>query len=187
MKVKDRLASLWDETKFPSFGTFGTSENFDVLVFGCGIAGLSTALELSKQNLKVAIVDGAKIISGQTSRTTAHLSEVMEDRYARLVKLHSKNNLKLITKGHREAINKIEQTVCEENIDCSFKRIDSYVFLAPEDEKDNLEYEIQCMKECDLDARKINEIPLLNYIIPGVYIPFQAQFQPTAYMKGLVK
>jgi len=46
----------------------------DTVVVGSGIAGLSTAYELSLQGQKVAVLDRGTIGKGMTARTTAHLT-----------------------------------------------------------------------------------------------------------------
>jgi glycine/D-amino acid oxidase-like deaminating enzyme len=53
----------------------------DTVVIGSGIAGLSTAYELSGQGARVVVVDRGRIGSGMTVRTTAHLSANNDDGF----------------------------------------------------------------------------------------------------------
>ena len=49
-------------------------EQCDVAVVGSGIAGLSTAYELSQRGRSVIVIDRGPIGGGMTARTSAHLA-----------------------------------------------------------------------------------------------------------------
>ena len=53
----------------------------DVCIVGAGIAGLSTAYSLSCEGSSVVVLDDGPIGGGMTERTTAHLSNVIDDGY----------------------------------------------------------------------------------------------------------
>ena len=73
--------------------------NTDILVIGGGISGLTTAYCLAKEGRKVILVEDGFIGSGETGRTTAHLTCALDDRYFELKKW---------TKKHFPAIKTIE-------------------------------------------------------------------------------
>src|SRR3954469_4212421 len=57
----------------------------DALIVGAGIAGLTIAYELLGRGLTVAVIDKEpKLGRGMTGRTTAHLSNVIDDRFSAL-------------------------------------------------------------------------------------------------------
>jgi glycine/D-amino acid oxidase-like deaminating enzyme len=51
------------------------------VIVGSGIAGLTTAYELSGQGQKVAVLDRGAIGFGMTARTSAHLSANNDDTF----------------------------------------------------------------------------------------------------------
>ena len=51
----------------------------DVAVVGSGIAGISTAYELSQRGLSVIVIDRQRICGGMTARTSAHLAPLCDD------------------------------------------------------------------------------------------------------------
>jgi hypothetical protein len=61
-------------------------EPVDVVVIGGGIAGLTTAYLVSKSGKKVVVIEDGYIGSGETSRTTAHITHALDDRYYNLEK-----------------------------------------------------------------------------------------------------
>lgn len=54
----------------------------DVCIISVGIAGLTTAYLLSLEGRRVIVLDDGRIGSGETERTTAHLVNALDDRYA---------------------------------------------------------------------------------------------------------
>src|SRR5262245_44965610 len=57
----------------------------DVCIVGAGIAGLTTAYRLAVEGQKVVVLESRPEIGlGETGSTSAHLSSVLDDRFARL-------------------------------------------------------------------------------------------------------
>ncbi len=70
-----RSKSLWmDIAVAPDARPLERNQTCDVLIVGAGMAGISTAYELSTQGRKVMVVDRGAICSGITARTSAHLA-----------------------------------------------------------------------------------------------------------------
>ena len=65
---------------------------------------------------------------GQTQRTTAHLSNALDDRYFEIEWLHGSEGAKLAADSHTAAIDRIESIIGEERIACDFVRLDGYLF-----------------------------------------------------------
>ncbi|HEY0729717.1 MAG TPA: FAD-binding oxidoreductase, partial [Pyrinomonadaceae bacterium] len=56
----------------------------DVCIVGAGIAGMTTAYLLAKEGRSVVVLDDGPIGGGMTGRTTAHLTNAFDDRYAEM-------------------------------------------------------------------------------------------------------
>src|SRR5215831_7068984 len=89
----------------------------DVCVVGAGIAGLSTAYLLAREGKSVVVLDDGPIGSGQTRRTTAHLSNAIDDRYVEIERVHGAEGAKRAAASHSAAIDRIESNVADEAID----------------------------------------------------------------------
>lgn len=161
----------------------------NVVIVGGGIAGMTTAYMLSKVGKKVAVVDDGNIGSGETGRTTAHITHALDDRYYEIEKMHGKRGARLAAESHTAAIDTIESIVREENIDCGFKRLDGYLFLDPTDDesKKSLAKELAATHRAGIVATEIVErAPLKSFDTgPCLRFPNQAQFQPLKYLAGL--
>ena len=81
----------------------------DVCIVGAGIAGLTTAYLLAREGRSVIVVDDGPIGGGQTAHTTAHLSNVIDDRYSNIESMHGKEGSRLAAASHTAAIAKIEE------------------------------------------------------------------------------
>src|ERR671921_507206 len=162
-------------------------EPVDVVVIGGGIAGLTTAYLVSKSGKKVVVIEDGYIGSGETSRTTAHITHALDDRYYNLEKRHGLNGARVAADSHTAAINRIESIVREENIECDFERLDGFLFLDPSDKKESLDKELEATHRVGINTTGIVEkAPLQSFNTgPCIRFPNQAQFQPLKYLRGL--
>src|SRR5258708_13952447 len=72
--------SLWMSiTVAPRAIPLQGDERCDVVVVGSGIAGLSTAYELSEHGRSAIVIDRGPIAGGMTARTSAHLAPLCHD------------------------------------------------------------------------------------------------------------
>src|SRR5437588_321468 len=135
--------SFWERTA-KKFHSAPLSENLstDVCVIGAGIAGVTTAYLLAREDRRVVLVDDGPVGSGMTGRTTAHLVNALDDRYSELEKMLGEEFSRLCAESHTFAIDRIEAIVAEEKIDCDFERLDGYLFLPPDGSIKDLKREL---------------------------------------------
>jgi glycine/D-amino acid oxidase-like deaminating enzyme len=117
----------------------------DVLVVGGGIAGLSAALALIKQGKSVALVEDGLIGSGESGRTSAHLATTVDYGYALIAKRFGIDKAKLVADSHIKSVDRIEEIITAEAIDCDFARVNGYLFSHTENISD-LEKEAQVLQ-----------------------------------------
>jgi glycine/D-amino acid oxidase-like deaminating enzyme/nitrite reductase/ring-hydroxylating ferredoxin subunit len=179
--------SYWiDSVKPLEFETLEKNINTDVLIIGAGIAGLTTAYQLSKAGRKITLVEDGLIGSGETGRTTAHLTCALDDRYYEIEKAFGEDGARKAAESHMAAINWIEKTVQQENIDCDFERIDGFLFIHPTDTKENLEKEFEATQKAGLQTSWVDHVPTLSFEDgPCIRFPMQGQFHIMKYMHGL--
>src|SRR5918999_1998804 len=115
----------------------------DVCVVGAGTAGLSPASPLARNGLPVVVLADGPIGGGETSRTTGHLSNALDDRYHELERLFGEDGAQRAAESHTAAIDRIEAIVAEERIDCGFERKDGYLFGPPGASADELDEELE--------------------------------------------
>ena len=165
------------------------SENMhaDVCIVGAGIAGMSTAYFLTRAGKTVIVLDDGQIGGGMTERTTAHLSNAIDDRYFEIEHLHDEKGAMLAAESHTAAIDRIEAIVAAEGIDCEFERLDGYLFIPPNGSKDLLERELKAAHRAGLtNVEQVGRAPIDGFDTGNcLRFPRQAQFHPLKYLAGL--
>ncbi|MCE9533068.1 MAG: FAD-dependent oxidoreductase [Planctomycetes bacterium] len=186
----ESTTSLWTNEFVPQLAPLDRNESADVCVIGAGISGLTTAYLLTANGQRVIVLDADAIGGGETSRTTAHLSNVSDDRFQTLERIHGEKGSRLFAESHAAAIDRIESIVQEERIDCDFQRVDGYLFQ-PEAEPLTafLEAELEAAKRAGhIDASFLQSPSDVGFAIGScVRFPNQAQFHPLKYLSGLVR
>ena len=182
-----KTISLWMETtEQPAVGSLTADTRADVCVIGAGIAGMSTAYLLAREGRSVVVLDRGPICAGMTARTTAHLSNEIDDRYTEIERLHGKDGARLAAESHTAAIEHYEWIAREERIDCDFERIDGYLFLAPGDREQLLNDECEAAHRAGLkDVQKLAEAPLPFRPGPCLHFPNQGQVHALKFINGL--
>ena len=182
--------SLWEDSgeESPNFGPLLGDIQTGVCVVGGGMAGMCTAYLLAKEGQRVALVTDHGAGQGETARTTAHLTAVLDRRYYKLANIHGGEGACLAAASHTEAINRIERVVREEAIDCGFERVDGYLLLAPGRPRDEIDREFDSAREAYLPVERLDHSPLAPPLnVPCLRFPRQAQFHPLAFIAGLAR
>lgn len=179
--------SLWQKSDKPLFTGMTQNLSTDVCVIGAGIAGLSTAYMLLKEGKRVVVLDRERLGLGETGLTSAHLSNALDDKYSNLERLHGADGARLAAESHTMAIDMIERIQAEENIECEFKRVNGYLFLAPEESVDELVKERDAAHRAGLtDVTLVERAPVAFFDTgPALEFTRQGQFHPIKYIDGL--
>lgn len=177
---------VWRLVEVPRFDSLTANTEADVCIVGAGIAGLSTAYLLAKEGRKVIVVDAGSLAGGETERTTAHLTDILDTRYYLLEWLHGERGARLAAASHRAAIAKIESIIKDEQIQCDFGRLDGYLFEPPGGSGETLEKEWKAARRTGLVADMVAAAPLSGFHTGRcLCFPDQAQFHPLKYLVGL--
>ncbi|WP_035693984.1 FAD-dependent oxidoreductase [Azospirillum halopraeferens] len=195
MKGSGTTTSVWMDTGVADaaaggFTAGGPAEvTADVAVVGAGIAGVTTAYLLQRSGKRVLLLDDGNPGDGETGRTTAHLSNAIDDRYTEIERVHGTGGARLAADSHTAAIDTIERLAREEGIDCGFARVDGYLMLAPGDDPRVLDEERAAAHRAGLTDVERIDLPPGPVAHPGpcLRFPAQARFHPMAYLAGLVR
>jgi glycine/D-amino acid oxidase-like deaminating enzyme/nitrite reductase/ring-hydroxylating ferredoxin subunit len=158
----------------------------DVCVVGAGVAGMLTAYRLTREGRQVIVLDDGPIGGGETGRTTAHLADALDDRYAVLERLHGEQGARLAAQSHRAGIDLIEQVCREESIDCDFTWVDGYLFPGAESGDQSLERELHAARRAGVDVEWAESPPCAPFgDVRGLRFARQGRFHPLRFLEGL--
>lgn len=134
------------------------------------------------------MVDEGEIGGGETGRTSAHLSNALDDCYFELERLHGEEGAPLAAHSHTAAISKIEALVKDLDIKCDFARLDGYLFSADEKSQKVLLKELAALERAGLNnVRCIKDAPAAFPPGPYLVFPAQAVFHPLKYLSGVAQ
>ena len=113
---------IWFDNKYkPEQINLRKNIEVEVLIIGAGISGLTTAFLLKDIVKKMAIVEMNSIGSGETGHTTAHITELLDNRYYEIKKDFGKEKAILVAESVKKSMNLIEDIIKKEKIECDFK------------------------------------------------------------------
>ena len=187
MKLEQTTSVWMQAADRPTYPPLATDIHADVCVVGAGIAGLTTAYLLLKEGRTVVVLDDGPIGGGQTERTTAHLSNAIDDRYLQIEDLHGREGARLAGESHSAAIDQIEKIIAAEKIECEFERLDGYLIASPGEKPDLLQHELQAAHRAGLtQVEMVPRCPWDAYDSGAcLRFPRQGQFHPLKYLAGL--
>src|SRR5205809_6876811 len=112
-----KTQSAWMRTdEVPQFEALDADLETDVCVVGAGIAGLTTAYLRAREGRSVVVLEAGVLCAGETSRTTAHLSFALDDRYYELENLFGLSGAQRAFQSHSKAVDLIEEITLRERI-----------------------------------------------------------------------
>src|SRR4051812_19036715 len=157
----------------------------DVAVVGAGITGITAAYLLKQTGLRVAVLESRRVGSGETKRSSAHLTEVLDLRFRRLRSRFGRDGARLAVEGHRAAIDRIESLAGALKIDCGFARVGGYLVAETRREVEELEDEVAAARDLGLPASLVETVPLPLRVGRALLLERQAQFHPLMYLDAL--
>lgn len=186
----------------PTFKPLNEDIKTQTCVVGAGISGISIAYELVKRQQEVVLLEAREVLSGETGRTSGHLSNALDDEYVNIEKKHGREGAKAAADSHTWAIERVGQISQELGIDCDYHVLPAYRCSqfskngeSSEDhakDVDQMKAEAKVAKELGLDAQYREGFALKGWQgehdqRDALVISGQAAFHPTKYLNGLLK
>lgn len=186
--AQDESRPIWAVGAPPAtgFALLGGDLRTEICVIGAGITGLSVAYQLALAGRRVAVVEaGAGAGTGETERSTAHVTSAVDDGFLQLERLFGQDGARLVAQSHAAATAAIETMVAAEGIACDFRRLEGWLFNPPNGGID-LEAEAAAARRAGVYARLETQAPLTGFSTgPAIRYGDQARMDPRAFVQGL--
>jgi glycine/D-amino acid oxidase-like deaminating enzyme/nitrite reductase/ring-hydroxylating ferredoxin subunit len=188
LRTPDETLPIWHEA-VPTDAVSRPPDDAAVCVIGAGIAGLTTAYLLQRDGYDVQVLDAYAPGAGETGRTTAHLTAVLDDRFSHLERLFGTDDTRLAVDSHRAAIDQIQFIVEEEGIACDFERVSGYLISTSPTQDRLLRDEEVSASRLGLDPEPIDALRLdaVSFESPALRFANQASFHAGRYLRGLAR
>jgi glycine/D-amino acid oxidase-like deaminating enzyme len=187
--LQERTRSLWMSVKVaPDARPLGQNSTADTIVVGSGIAGLSTAYELSARGQKVVVLDRGTIAGGVTARTTAHLTSLCDESFKNLIQMRGEDVAKQFYASQAASIDRMEEIQQTESIACDFRRLDGFLFPALGTDAKDLSENLEADRKVGIEVEDSKGVPFKGLEKTRcLRYANQATFHPLKYLKGLVR
>ncbi|WP_326663010.1 FAD-dependent oxidoreductase [Streptomyces canus] len=159
----------------------------DVAVIGAGIAGLSTAWELTRAGRRVAVLEAGQVAAGVTGHTTAKLTALHTLIYDKLRRTRGAEGARLYARSQSEAIERAASIAEELGVDCDWEQRSAYTYVCDPGRVDELRAEAAAAREAGLPASFVTETGLPFPVAGAVRVTGQAQFHPRKYLLALAE
>ncbi|KAG8625849.1 hypothetical protein KVT40_006250 [Elsinoe batatas] len=183
----------------PSYSKLIEDLRADVAIVGAGIVGISTAYELVKRRKSVVMLEAREVLSGETDRTSGHLSSALDDWYTNIQSKHGHDGASTAYESHKFALEHVGEIAKELKIDCEYRILPAYEVSAYRPGEDGYEDDVKSMKD-EVGYDKSLGIPLEYHdklAVPGwksdidqragILWQHQATFNPVKYLLGVMK
>jgi glycine/D-amino acid oxidase-like deaminating enzyme/nitrite reductase/ring-hydroxylating ferredoxin subunit len=187
--VQLNTSSFWVDTTPPqAFPSLDRDVTVDVAIVGAGITGITAAYLLKAAGLNVAVLERSTCGSGDTGCTTAHLTMVTDVLLSNLVKNFGRDTATAVWDAGHIAIDRVENHIQTEGIDCDFRRVPGFLLEALAGEglpAQELEKQAQLARELGFAASLVRQIQPFG--LSGVRFEGQGVFHPRKYLQGLLR
>lgn len=157
----------------------------DIVVIGAGMTGILTAYLLKQQGKNVIILEADRIAGGQTKNTTAKITSQHGLIYDKLIRKYGRKKARLYARANEEAIQKIQQIVEQNHIDCDFQRIPAFLYSTQEEELLRKEAEAAARLGLPVSFQESSSLPFST--VGAVRFENQAQFHPLKFIQGIAE
>ena len=182
------MSSWWLESSpRTSYPRLSGEVSVDVAVVGAGIAGISTAWELSRRGLSVALVEAGRVAESVTGLTTAKITSLHTTIYAELVESFGEDAARAYGQAQQAGLARIRHWVDELGIDCELEAQPAFTYTTDPDGADDLRPEAQVAASLGLPASFVTDTGLAFEVAGAVGFDDQAQFHPRHYLLALVE
>ena len=183
------MNSIWLENKEKNeYDVLKNDIETECLIIGGGIFGTTLGYILSKNNMKVTLIERKDdLASGTTGYTTAKITSQHGRIYHYLINQFGEETARKYFQANENAVRKIQEIIQSNNIDCDFKKESSYLYSVNNDELIKLKEEYEALKKINPKAIWVENSSLPFNILGAIEFKDQASFNPYKYVKGLAK
>lgn len=182
--IPDKIESIWTATAAgTTYPTLEEDLEIDAAVIGGGMAGLNIAYFLTEQGLKVTLVETGKLAAATSGNTTAKVTSLHGLRYGYLTQDFGKDKAQIYADSNEWAVDKIQEIIQKEGIECDFYRAPSFTYTKNEQDLARIKQETEASLDLGLPASFVNNISGISFDILGaVKFDNQGYFHPRKYL-----
>jgi glycine/D-amino acid oxidase-like deaminating enzyme/nitrite reductase/ring-hydroxylating ferredoxin subunit len=182
------LGSLWFQgATRPSRPPLDRDLTVDVAVLGGGIVGLTTALLLEREGLRVALLEARHVGAGASGFNTAKLTSLQGLTYSNLTGKLGQDAARTYAEANEAGIVRVFELAEQLGIDCDLRRKPNFTYTESPDGRQDIQAEAEAARGAGLPAQYVDEVDLPFEVAAAVRLDEQAEFHPVKYLEGLAR
>lgn len=180
--------SVWmDTSSKTSFPKLEDDISTDVVVIGGGIAGITTAYMLDQKGIDTVLLEKDRLVEKVSGHTTAKITALQGTTYSKLESALGAEKAESYADANKWAVQKIEEIVKENNIDCSFKKSPAFTYALEKSSENKIQEEFHAADRAGLSVEKLDDTNLPFKAYSAIKMGDQAYFHPRKYLLGLTE
>jgi glycine/D-amino acid oxidase-like deaminating enzyme/nitrite reductase/ring-hydroxylating ferredoxin subunit len=186
--VEPAFRSIWHRRRATaSHAALAQHLEVDCAVVGAGITGLTLAALLTSEGLRVAVLERARVASGATGASSAHLTFALDTDYRTLRRRFGDEALRSVLDSLRAAFDAIETFAEKGDRDRSFRRVPGFRFCEERAQVEELREEGACARELGIAVAEEERCPLPFPCAAALRFEWQAEIDPVAHCQRLAQ
>ena len=177
------MKSVWQKNKNPQYKALKGNITADVLIIGGGIAGILCANALKEKNTNYVLLEGKRILSGNTGNTTAKITAGHGLIYHKILKKYGKDTAKKYYHANMMAIEKYKHL--SKIYPCDFEQKDLYIYSKNDYKKIHKEFEALRFIGAQVQLVHADELPIVT--VGAIKHNNQAQFNPVKLLSSIAE
>ncbi|MDF1606419.1 FAD-dependent oxidoreductase [Nocardioides sp. YIM 152315] len=174
----------WDRNELPEVEPGRLSGEWDVIVVGAGITGVTTAALLARAGRSVALVEARRVGSGTTGGSTAKVSIQQGTHFSRIARRHRPSVLRSYAEANREGLAWLDRFCREHDVACEART--SYTYATTAKGRRSVRAELDALHAGGVAEAAWTDGPPLPFQTTGaVLLPDQRQVDPVALVAAL--
>lgn len=187
MKRDGKKVSFWEsKADIEKIKTYDQSD-FDTIIVGAGITGITLAKELQNRGRKCLLLEKENPGFGTTGGTTAHINNFFDSSYDEIIGNFGEKSAVILADSAKETTRYIKQNILHYHISCDFNECSYYLFSADEKQTKKLDKILEAHHKVGIETEQTFAIPFSLKFDKAIEIKGQSQFHPLRYINKLLK
>lgn len=178
------MTSLWlDRSPIATDPIAELASDYDVVVVGAGLTGLTTALLLARGGRRVAVVEAREIGACATGNTTGKVALLQGTRLSTISKRHSTKTLRTYVEANTEGQQWLLRFCAENGVATQLE--DELTYAQTADGIVTLRAELDAAVAAGLDAEWVDRLDVPFPALAAVRLAYQAQLDPLPVLEAM--